>query len=174
MFTDHGAPTAVILTLVNTDLETAALSTNPEFLALIQRSQAHTKRRESSPRQRCTASSSGDMRPEHRRTTGHESWIENTIMAADLVVSTEWLAKHLNDPDVRVVDMRGSVVTSQVAPGVEQADYRGARDEYLAGHIPGAVYVDWTADIIDPDDPVRPGRASGSIRRGDGGAGHRR
>ncbi len=75
-------------------------------------------------------------------------------MAADLLVSTKWLAEHLNDPDVRVVDMRGSVVTRQVAPGVEQADYRGARDEYLAAHIPGAVYVDWTADIIDPDDPV--------------------
>jgi thiosulfate/3-mercaptopyruvate sulfurtransferase len=79
---------------------------------------------------------------------------ENTTMAADLVVSTEWLAQHLNDPGMRIVDMRGSVVTSQVAPGVEQADYRGARAEYLAAHIPGAVYVDWTADIIDPDDPV--------------------
>jgi thiosulfate/3-mercaptopyruvate sulfurtransferase len=75
-------------------------------------------------------------------------------MAADLLVSTEWLADHLTDPNLRVVDMRGSVVTTQVAPGVEQADYRGARDEYLAGHIPGAVYVDWTKDIIDPDDPV--------------------
>ncbi len=75
-------------------------------------------------------------------------------MAADLLVSTDWLARHLSDPNVRVVDMRGSVVTTQVAPGVEQADYLGARDEYLAGHIPGAVYVDWTKDIIDPDDPV--------------------
>ncbi len=75
-------------------------------------------------------------------------------MATDLLVSTEWLAEHLNDPGVRVVDIRGSVATRQVAPGVEQADYRGARDEYLSAHIPGAVYVDWTADIIDPDDPV--------------------
>ena len=50
--------------------------------------------------------------------------------------------------------MRGSVVTHAPAPGVEQADYRGARGEYLAGHIPGAVYIDWTSDIIDPDDPV--------------------
>ena len=75
-------------------------------------------------------------------------------MATDLLVSTEWLAEHLSDPSIRVVDMRGSVVTRQVAPGVEQADYRGARDEYLAAHIPGAVYVDWTTDIIDPDDPV--------------------
>jgi thiosulfate/3-mercaptopyruvate sulfurtransferase len=75
-------------------------------------------------------------------------------MAADLLVSTEWLAEHLHDAGVRIVDMRGTVATTQVAPGVEQADYRGARDEYLASHIPGAVYVDWTRDIIDPDDPV--------------------
>ncbi len=75
-------------------------------------------------------------------------------MAADLVVSTSWLAEHLHDSKVRVVDVRGYVVTRPVAPGVEEADYRGARAEYLAGHIPGAVYVDWTSDIIDPDDPV--------------------
>jgi thiosulfate/3-mercaptopyruvate sulfurtransferase len=75
-------------------------------------------------------------------------------MSIDLVVSTEWLAEHLRDTDLRVVDMRGHVVTRALAPGVEEADYRGARGEYLAGHIPGAVYVDWTSDIIDPDDPV--------------------
>jgi thiosulfate/3-mercaptopyruvate sulfurtransferase len=71
-----------------------------------------------------------------------------------MLVTTEWLAGHLGDPDVRVVDMRGYVVTRPVGPGVDEADYRGARDEYLAGHVPGAVYVDWTRDIIDPDDPV--------------------
>ena len=75
-------------------------------------------------------------------------------MTADLLVSTEWLSQHLHDPAVRVVVMRGSVGTREVAPGVEQADYRGARDEYLSAHIPGAVYVDWTADIINPDDRV--------------------
>jgi thiosulfate/3-mercaptopyruvate sulfurtransferase len=75
-------------------------------------------------------------------------------MAADLLVTTDWLFEHMNDPGVRIVDMRGSVATSQIAPGVEQADYRGARAEYLAAHIPGAVYIDWTADIIDPADPV--------------------
>ena len=95
-------------------------------------------------------------------------------MATDLIVSTQWLAEHLNDPTVRVVDMRGSVVTTQVSPGVEQADYRSARDEYLAAHIPGAVYIDWTKDIIDPDDPVPVQIApSGAVCRSDGGAGHR-
>ncbi|MFO0910245.1 MAG: sulfurtransferase [Isosphaeraceae bacterium] len=72
----------------------------------------------------------------------------------DRVVSTDWLEAHLDDPRVRVVDMRGYVSTRPVAPGVEDALYRSAPEEYRAGHIPGAVYVDWTRDIIDPDDPV--------------------
>ncbi len=72
----------------------------------------------------------------------------------DPIVSTEWLEAHLDDPNVRVVDMRGYVSTKPLEPGVEQATYRGAREEYLAGHIPGAVYVDWTEDIVDLDDPV--------------------
>src|SRR5580693_186900 len=75
-------------------------------------------------------------------------------MAFDHLVTTDWLEEHLNDPGVRVVDMRGYVVARPLGPGVEEADYRGARDEYLAAHIPGAVYVDWTRDIIDPADPV--------------------
>jgi thiosulfate/3-mercaptopyruvate sulfurtransferase len=75
-------------------------------------------------------------------------------MADDLLVSTDWLAAHLRDPAIRVVDMRGHVATTVLEPGVEQAEYRGARDEYLAAHIPGAVYIDWTSDIVDLDDPV--------------------
>jgi thiosulfate/3-mercaptopyruvate sulfurtransferase len=50
--------------------------------------------------------------------------------------------------------MRGYVKTTLLGEGKQQAQYLGARDEYDAGHIPGAVYVDWTKDIIDPDDPV--------------------
>ncbi len=70
------------------------------------------------------------------------------------LVTTEWLEAHLGDPDLRVVDMRGYVTTRPVGPGQEEASYRGAAEEYNAGHIPGAVYIDWTVDIIDPDDPV--------------------
>jgi len=72
----------------------------------------------------------------------------------DPLVSTEWLEDHLGAPNVRVVDMRGYVVSRPVEPGVEEAEYRGAEAEYLARHIPGAVYVDWTRDIVDLDDPV--------------------
>lgn len=75
-------------------------------------------------------------------------------MPHDMLVTSDWLEDHLNDPNVRVVDVRGSVTTRPLEPGVEEAAYRGAPDEYLRSHIPGAVYVDWTQDIIDPDDPV--------------------
>ncbi len=75
-------------------------------------------------------------------------------MAHEQLVTTDWLADHLGDPDVRIADIRGYVVARPIEPGVEEADYRGAHSEYLAEHIPGAVYLDWTRDIIDPDDPV--------------------
>lgn len=70
------------------------------------------------------------------------------------LVETDWLAAHLRDPSLRVVDMRGVVATRGVGEGVQAAEYRGAREEYEAAHIPGAVYLDWTRDIVDPDDPV--------------------
>ena len=44
VFTEEGTPMAVILTLANADLETVALSTNPEFIALIERSRARATR----------------------------------------------------------------------------------------------------------------------------------
>ena len=75
-------------------------------------------------------------------------------MVKDLLVSTDWLAEHLGDPEIRVADVRGYVVTRPLGPGVELADYRGAPDEYRTSHIPGAVYIDWTRDIVDLDDPV--------------------
>ncbi len=71
-----------------------------------------------------------------------------------LLVETDWLADHLDDPGVRIVDMRGYVRSTPLGPGHEEATYVGAPEDYAAGHIPGAVYVDWTTDIVDRDDPV--------------------
>ena len=48
------------------------------------------------------------------------------------LVSTEWLAKHLNDPDLRILD------ASWYLPDMG----RDARAEYDAGHIPGARFFD--------------------------------
>jgi len=69
------------------------------------------------------------------------------------LVETSWLADHLNDSHLRVVDMRGYVRTIE-KNGVQDALYVGARNEYEQGHIPGALYLDWSSDIVDPDDSV--------------------
>jgi len=54
------------------------------------------------------------------------------------LVSTDWLAAHLKDPDLRLLD------ASWMMPAME----RDARAEYDAGHIPGARYFD-IDDISD-------------------------
>jgi hypothetical protein len=43
IITENGSPAAVVLALSNTDLETISLSTNPEFLALIERSRSRVQ-----------------------------------------------------------------------------------------------------------------------------------
>src|SRR5215218_1012047 len=83
-------------------------------------------------------------------TTSWRSSMENK----DPLVTTDWLAVHLEDEDLRVVDIRGYVKKSDLGGGRQKAEYLAAREEYDEAHIPGAVYVDWTADITDPDDPV--------------------
>ncbi|TMC23235.1 MAG: sulfurtransferase [Chloroflexi bacterium] len=74
------------------------------------------------------------------------------------LVETSWLAEHLNDPDMRIVDMRGYVRLVEhegsQSTTIQDALYIGARAEYEQGHIPGAVYIDWSSDIVDHNDPV--------------------
>lgn len=73
---------------------------------------------------------------------------------SNFLVETSWLAAHLEDPDVRIVDMRGYVRTVD-KDGIQEAHYEGARDEYEQSHIPGAVYIDWTRDIVNLDDAIK-------------------
>src|ERR687893_2456701 len=72
----------------------------------------------------------------------------------DPLVTTGWLAAHLEDDNLRVVDIRGYVDKTDLGGGRQKAEYLAAREEYDEAHIPGAVYVDWTGDITDPDNPV--------------------
>lgn len=72
----------------------------------------------------------------------------------DTLVQPVWLEGNLVEPDLRVVDVRGYVRKKDLGGGRQEAEYLPARDEYEAAHVPGAVYVDWTRDIVDPEDPV--------------------
>ncbi len=55
-----------------------------------------------------------------------------TKTETDVLVTTEWLAEHLNDPNIRIVESNEDPLL------------------YDTGHIPGAVKIDWTADLNDP------------------------
>jgi thiosulfate/3-mercaptopyruvate sulfurtransferase len=65
------------------------------------------------------------------------------------LVSTDWLAMHLGDPDLRVLDATahlagpesGSTVGWSLRPGL---------DDYLAAHIPGAAFADIIDDLSEP------------------------
>ncbi|HET8713910.1 MAG TPA: sulfurtransferase [Gemmatimonadales bacterium] len=50
----------------------------------------------------------------------------------EVLVSTQWVADHARDPNVRIVESDEDILL------------------YETGHIPGAVKVDWVADLNDP------------------------
>src|SRR5690606_7940972 len=50
----------------------------------------------------------------------------------DALVSTEWVAEHLNDPNVRLLESNEDPLL------------------YDTGHIPGAAKIDWQDDLNDP------------------------
>ncbi|MEO1990332.1 MAG: sulfurtransferase [Pirellulales bacterium] len=50
----------------------------------------------------------------------------------EVLVSTEWVAEHLHDPHVRIVESDED------------------RALYVQGHVPGAVEIDWITDLQDP------------------------
>lgn len=65
------------------------------------------------------------------------------------LVSTEWLAAHLDDPKMRIVDVRWRS-RYENGRGISFDDHEG----YLAGHVPGAVFGAMIADLSDPAHPV--------------------
>ncbi len=73
----------------------------------------------------------------------------------DSLVTTDWLQHHLGTEGLSVIDIRGFVNSRDIGGGKQVADYVPATNEYLAAHIPGSVFVDWTVDITDPNDPVK-------------------
>ncbi len=77
--------------------------------------------------------------------------MNSTPRREDFLVETAWLATHLADPRIRLVDMRG-VIRPADAP---KPWYLESRDLYAAAHLPGAVFVGWLSDIVEPDAPVR-------------------
>jgi len=61
----------------------------------------------------------------------------------DSLVSTQWLAQHLGEANLVVVDASSHLPDAK----------RDARSEFAAAHIPGARFLD-LASLVDPESPV--------------------
>src|SRR5436189_5141894 len=61
----------------------------------------------------------------------------SALARPDLFISTAQVAERLRDPEVRVVDCRFSFESD-------------ASEDYLAGHLPGAVHCAWSRDLSAP------------------------
>jgi thiosulfate/3-mercaptopyruvate sulfurtransferase len=57
---------------------------------------------------------------------------EQTYAHPEALVSTQWVADHLNDPNLRIVESNEDILL------------------YDKGHIPGAIKIDWVGDLNDP------------------------
>ena len=87
----------------------------------------HLRRRRIFPQERWIAGSSPAMTSD-----GNAGDHNMTSPTDDPLVSTDWLAAHLDDPKVKIID------ASFKMPGVLPLP----SDDYLAAHIPGAVFFD--------------------------------
>ena len=65
-----------------------------------------------------------------------------------LIVTTDWLAEHLDDSELRVIDATVFMQFPEVGgpPTVESG-----KSSYEQGHIPGAVFADLVGELSEPD-----------------------
>ena len=73
-----------------------------------------------------------------------------TFAHPEYLVSTDWLAEHLADDDVRVFE---TTVFLHRGEGTVRAE--SGRAQYDTGHIPGAGFLELQAEFSDNDQPYR-------------------
>jgi len=56
---------------------------------------------------------------------------DSNYVHPEVVVSTEWVASHVNDPSIRIIESNEDILL------------------YGTGHVPGAVHIDWRRDLQD-------------------------
>ena len=70
----------------------------------------------------------------------------------DQLVETDWLAAHLDDPAVRVLECTVYLLPAE-APGGYRVE--SGRAKWAEGHIPGAGFADLHAELSDPTSSLR-------------------
>ena len=70
----------------------------------------------------------------------------------ELLASTDWLADNLDRPEVRILDVRWRPDGT-------------ARNHFAAGHVPGAVHLDWADELAHQDAAL--GQAQCGVQSGE-------
>jgi len=66
------------------------------------------------------------------------------------LVETEWLAEHLGDADLRILE---STVFLKRDPDTGASTIESGREQWAASHIPGSVFADIIDDLSETDNP---------------------
>jgi thiosulfate/3-mercaptopyruvate sulfurtransferase len=69
----------------------------------------------------------------------------------EILATTEWLAEHMGRAGVRIIDARWRPDGS-------------AGEVFRAGHIPGAVHIDWRTELVEGDEDAEAIRVAGPDR----------
>ena len=65
----------------------------------------------------------------------------------EILVETDWLEAHFDDPALRIVDIRGIIRP----PDAPKPWYLPQAEAYATSHIPGATFIDWTREIVESE-----------------------
>jgi len=75
-----------------------------------------------------------------------------TFQKPQYLVETDWLAEHLNDPELCIIECNVGMPNYHEASAGTHIEIVSGRSDYEQGHIPGADFVDLLTELIGEDD----------------------
>src|SRR5215472_15186577 len=74
-----------------------------------------------------------------------------TLAHPEFLVEAEWLAAHLREPNLLIIDC---TVHIRFDPALVGPTRSSGREDFERGHIPGAQFVDVVTELSDPTSPL--------------------
>jgi thiosulfate/3-mercaptopyruvate sulfurtransferase len=75
-----------------------------------------------------------------------------TFQNPQYLVETDWLAEHLDDPDLRIIECNVGMPNYHEASAGDRIEIVSGRGDYEQGHIPGSDFVDLVKELMNKDD----------------------
>ncbi len=75
-----------------------------------------------------------------------------TFQNPQYLVETDWLAEHLNDPELRIIECNVGMPNYYEDSSGDQIEIVSGRSDYEQDHIPGSDFVDLVTGLMNQDD----------------------